>query len=62
MNNSQPVPWLRIITEGAAIAASILLAFAIDAWWQRRPELEQANALVASLYADFQASLAHLET
>ena len=38
-----------------------LLAFAIDAWWQRRAELEQANALVVSLFADFQASQAHLE-
>jgi hypothetical protein len=61
MQKAQPVPWLRIITEGVAIVASILLAFAIDAWWQRRAELEQANALVVSLYADFEASQAHLE-
>ena len=60
MQKAQQVPWLRIITEGVAIVASILLAFAIDAWWQRRAELEQANALVVSLYADFEASQAHL--
>ncbi len=61
MQKAQDVPWFRIITEGVAIVASILLAFAIDAWWQRRAELEQADALVVSLYADFQASQAHLE-
>ncbi len=61
MQKAEHVPWLRIITEGVAIVASILLAFSIDAWWQRRAELEQANALVISLYADFEASQAHLE-
>lgn len=61
MPNSHDIPWKRIAVEGTAIVASILLAFAIDAWWQRRAELEQANALVTSLYADFQASQAHLE-
>jgi hypothetical protein len=49
------------MVEGAAIVLSILLAFAIDAWWQRRAELQQAHDLVGSLHADFQASQAHLE-
>ncbi len=26
--------WLLLLAETAAIVASILLAFAIDAWWQ----------------------------
>lgn len=34
----QQIPWLRIGAEGAAIVVSILLAFAIDAWWQRQQE------------------------
>jgi hypothetical protein len=53
--------WLILAAEGAAIVLSILLAFAIDAWWQRRAELRQAHDLVVSLQADFQASQAHLE-
>ena len=61
MPNSHDIPWKRIAVEGMAIVASILLAFAIDAWWQRRAELEKANALVVSLSADFQASQEHLE-
>jgi hypothetical protein len=34
----QAVPWLRIGAEGSAIVLSILLAFAIDAWWQGRQD------------------------
>jgi hypothetical protein len=40
--------WLILAAEGAAIVLSILLAFAIDAWWQRRAELRQAHDLVVS--------------
>jgi hypothetical protein len=32
------VPWKHIAVEAAAIVASILLAFAIDAWWDARAE------------------------
>lgn len=33
---SHPRPTTRLATEGAIIVVSILLAFAIDAWWDRR--------------------------
>ena len=35
MPNSHQIPWPRIIAEGSAIVVSILLAFSIDAWWDR---------------------------
>ncbi|MEM8984694.1 MAG: hypothetical protein AAGC71_16910 [Pseudomonadota bacterium] len=38
MANNQIVPWKRIGVEAVAIVASILLAFAIDAWWENRQE------------------------
>ncbi len=50
----------RLMLEAAAIVGSILLAFAIDAWWQQRIELKQADALIADLHADFQTSQVHL--
>ena len=53
--------WLILAAEGAAIVVSILLAFAIDAWWEERAERKQEAALLVSLQADFQASQAHLE-
>lgn len=57
---SRPVPWPRIAAEGAAIVASILLAFAIDAWWQQRNEDDLRNTLLEGLHDDFQASQAHV--
>lgn len=63
MQKSQPslIPWARISAEAVAIVASILLAFAIDAWWQDRGQRLEARNLAAKLYADFQESQAHLE-
>ena len=34
MTETQKIPWKRISVEAAASVASILLAFAIDAWWE----------------------------
>ncbi len=62
MTETQKIPWKRLAVEATTIVGSILLAFAIDAWWQRRSELEQADALIVSLHADFEASQNHLET
>jgi hypothetical protein len=38
MSMSRDIPWKRLSVEAAAIVASILLAFAIDAWWEDRLE------------------------
>jgi hypothetical protein len=38
MSSARNVPWFRIAAEGAVVVASILLAFAIDAWWDERLE------------------------
>ena len=32
------IPWSRYLVEGGVIVGSILLAFAIDAWWEDRSE------------------------
>lgn len=55
------IQWVIIFSEGMAIVVSILLAFAIDAWWERRNEATQALALEQGLRADFVASQAHVE-
>ena len=36
MVRNENVPWKRLSVEAAAIVGSILLAFAIDAWWEER--------------------------
>ncbi len=61
MTGVQKIPWKRLSVEAAAIVASILLAFSIDAWWQQKMALKEADALIGGLYSDFQASQSHLE-
>ena len=41
MNTNYSIPWKRLLVEGAVIVVSILLAFWIDASWDRH--LEQKN-------------------
>ena len=43
------IPWMRSVAEGTAIIGSILLAFAIDAAWERRGEF--AEKLLESIRA-----------
>lgn len=56
MSNSQSIPWKRISVEAAAIVASILLAFAIDAWWQDRQTKIEEQQVLAGLRAEFLAN------
>jgi hypothetical protein len=50
MTETQSIPWKRLSVEAAAIVVSILLAFAIDAWWDDRNErIEEAEILAQFL-------------
>jgi len=44
---------LRLGVEGALIVVSILLAFAIDAWWDGRQEGKEEAAVLQGLHAEF---------
>jgi hypothetical protein len=57
MNETQKIPWKRISVEAAAIMASILLAFAIDAWWENRQDREDERSYLVSLRQEFAESL-----
>lgn len=50
---SQPIPWKRLTVEATAIVVSILMAFAIDAWWDERRERDAENVVMERLRADF---------
>ena len=54
------IPWRRILAESAAIVASILLAFAIDAWWQDRIERQTEREILMALLDDFEISKANI--
>jgi len=57
MKKTQNIPWMQISVEATAIVASILLAFAIDAWWQDRQDRIDEQEILAGLKSEFIANL-----
>jgi len=57
MSENQNIPWKRIAVEAAAIVASILLAFAIDTWWDNRNETILERELLAVLQIEFKQNV-----
>jgi len=57
MNFSGNKSPLRYITEAAAIVVSILLAFAIDAWWDNRKERVLEQEALFGLRTEYQEHL-----
>ncbi len=53
--------WGFLIVEAVLIVASILLAFAIDAWWDDRRRQTQQDDLLSALEADFRQTLGALD-
>ena len=56
MSNTQIIPWTRISVEVAAIVASILLAFSIDAWWDSVQDRAEEREILSLLRAEFEAN------
>jgi hypothetical protein len=56
LQDSQKIPWKRIAAEGVAVVVSILIAFAIDAWWQEHIEDQREHDILISLLDDFEKS------
>jgi hypothetical protein len=52
MSEANSIQWRRISVEAAAIIASILLAFAIDAWWQDRQQQQETEILLQEFLQD----------
>lgn len=61
MTSSNQINWARISVEGGAIIASILLAFAIDAWWDDRQERVEERQVLLGLQEEFAAIRDRLE-
>jgi len=55
-------PWKRITVEATVIIASILLAFAIDAWWERRAEARDELVSLELIQRDLADSISQLES
>ena len=55
------IHWKRIVVDAAAIVISILLAFAIDAWWDEQKEREIEHRTLQALQRDLIASNEELD-
>lgn len=62
MAEPRSIPWTTISVEAVAVVMSILLAFAIDAWWTERKESEVEHVALLALRDDFMASREQLAT
>jgi hypothetical protein len=51
MKNSQDIPWKRLFAEAVAVVVSILLAFAIDAWWEDRKQIRDEEVILTNLHS-----------
>jgi hypothetical protein len=61
MNSDRKVPWVRISAEAVAIVGGILLAFAIDTWWDSRSDREMESQLLTRLRAELQENVVGIE-
>src|SRR5687768_12316825 len=48
------LPWKRLFAEFGVIVAGVLIALAVDAWWERQQQQKQAEEYVQQLLVDFQ--------
>jgi hypothetical protein len=61
VTQNQGIPWLRIGAESAAIVASILLAFGIDAWWNSRVAQSETSLLLDALESEWESDLEKID-
>lgn len=54
--------WGRWLTEGLVIVASILVAFALDAWWDERVEDRRGREALVALGDELQRAQAELDS
>ena len=61
MREANSIQWNRLSVEAAAIVASILLAFAIEAWWAEKQERQAELDYLIALQRDFSETRESLE-
>ena len=56
------IPWRRVLIEGVVIVSSILLAFAIDAWWDRQVKADDTRQALRAIEAELVENLAYFQS
>ena len=57
MVEPQTVQWKRLSIKAVTIVASILFAFAIDAWWNERKERQFEQETLVDLEAEYEGHI-----
>ena len=60
MTSTSQVPWRRLITEGAVIVGSILLAFAIDTWWDEYKKNDDVREVLSLVRLETATNLTNI--
>jgi hypothetical protein len=55
LSEDRRVSWVRIVLEGGVIVVSILLAFALDAWWDDTQERARVGEMLDAVATEFEA-------
>ncbi len=61
LSNNNSIPWKRIAAEGATIVISIILAFAIDAWWDERQERQNEIEILERLQNELAVNIERID-
>ncbi len=56
MKGNEEIPWKRISIEAVAIVGSILIAFALDAWWDRSQARVQNRERLAAVLEEVESA------
>ena len=58
---SKQIPWKRFGLESILIVSSILVALAVDSWWEYRNEREYEQDMLSALLSEFERNKAEME-
>jgi len=61
-SRAKQIPWMRVLVEGMVIVVSILLALALDAWWDGVKEGEAGREYLVALRGELEVVRAELRT
>ena len=53
---------LRMVRDGSAVLAAILIAFALDAWWTDRDDRQRIDDILNAIVAEFEAARVQLDS
>ena len=59
-SETRQFPWSKLLLESAVIVFSILVAFAVDAWWSQRQDRVREREYLQLLASDLQSTLANI--